>query len=67
MTHIDVFDPPMWSARGHRWLEDVCERYASRVAWVPWYPEVPVGPRNLLQLARGTTDQSATFALAGDR
>jgi arsenite-transporting ATPase len=40
-------------AREERYLREVCDHLASRVAWAPWYPEAPVGPDRLLRFARG--------------
>ncbi len=40
-------------AREHRWIEVVREHLASRVAWVPWYPDAPVGSERLRHLAHG--------------
>jgi len=40
-------------AREQRYLAEVREHLATRVAWVPWYPEPPVGAARLLELARG--------------
>ena len=41
-------------AREQRYLREVQDQLASRVAWVPWYPEAPVGPDRLLEFAHGT-------------
>jgi arsenite-transporting ATPase len=38
--------------REHQYLDEVCERLAARVAWVPWYPDPPVGPVRLRQFVR---------------
>jgi arsenite-transporting ATPase len=47
-------------AREDRYLTEVRDHLASRVVWVPWYPEPPVGAMRLLELARGrSTDVSA--------
>jgi arsenite-transporting ATPase len=43
-------------AREDRYLTEVRDRLATRLAWVPWYPEPPVGPDRLLQLARRTVN-----------
>ena len=43
-------------AREDRYLREVRDHLATRLAWVPWYPEAPVGPDRLLQLARRTAD-----------
>ncbi|MEI6243409.1 MAG: arsenical pump-driving ATPase [Acidobacteriota bacterium] len=40
--------------RERRYLDEVRDRLASRVAWVPWYPAPPVGHDRLLALARAT-------------
>jgi arsenite-transporting ATPase len=34
-------------AREQRYLREVRDQLASRIAWVPWYPEAPVGPDRL--------------------
>ena len=49
-----VRDPVLRERGGReaRYLDEVRAGLASRVAWVPWYPEAPVGPDRLLQLAR---------------
>lgn len=39
-------------AREERYLREVREQLATRVAWVPWYPEPPVGRDRLLEFAR---------------
>ncbi len=47
---------PILRERGQRewrYLREVEDRLASRVAWVPWLPEAPVGAARLLALARG--------------
>jgi len=41
--------------RERRYLREVQDGLAQRVAWVPWLPEAPVGATRLLALARGTT------------
>ena len=41
-------------ASEHRYVTEVTEKYASRVAWLPWQPEEPVGPNALAQLASTT-------------
>ena len=38
-------------AREARYLAEVSSELASRVAWVPWTPEAPIGPDRLLHLA----------------
>ncbi|HEX9083744.1 MAG TPA: ArsA-related P-loop ATPase, partial [Gemmatimonadaceae bacterium] len=40
-------------AREERYLTEVRDHLASRIAWVPWYPDPPVGAGRLLELARG--------------
>ena len=37
-----------------RYLDEVRDRLATRVAWVPWYPVPPVGHDRLLALVRAT-------------
>jgi arsenite/tail-anchored protein-transporting ATPase len=49
-------------ARERRFLDEVRDEHAARLAWVPWYPEPPVGPERLRQFARGV----ATLAVAAD-
>jgi arsenite-transporting ATPase len=39
--------------REQRYLREVRDQLASRVALVPWYPEAPTGPYRLLEFARG--------------
>jgi arsenite-transporting ATPase len=44
--------------RGERerpFLTEVRDSLATRVAWVPWYPDAPVGAEHLLGFARGTS------------
>jgi arsenite-transporting ATPase len=50
----DVRDPVLRErgAREERYVVEVRERLATRLAWVPWHAEVPVGPGRLLALAR---------------
>ncbi|MGE5244065.1 MAG: arsenical pump-driving ATPase [Betaproteobacteria bacterium] len=43
-------------AREDRYLTEVRDHLATRLAWVPWYPDAPVGSDRLLQLARGDAD-----------
>jgi arsenite-transporting ATPase len=50
-------------AREQPYLAEVREQLADRVAWVPWYPEPPVGRTNLLEFVRGRT-QSAPAPVA---
>jgi arsenite-transporting ATPase len=42
-------------AREQPYLTEVREQLAHRVAWVPWYPEPPVGRTHLLEFVRGGT------------
>jgi arsenite-transporting ATPase len=42
-------------AREHPYLTEVREKLAHRVAWMPWYPEPPVGRTQLLEFVRGGT------------
>jgi arsenite-transporting ATPase len=54
----DITDPVL-RERGRReepYLREVREDLATRVAWVPWYPDAPEGPDRLLALARGAAD-----------
>jgi arsenite-transporting ATPase len=49
---------PVLRERGIReqpYLTEVTQQRANRVAWVPWYPEPPVGRANLRQFAWGCT------------
>ena len=49
-------DAPVLRERGQRerrYLREVTEGLAERVAWVPWQAEAPVGASRLLALARG--------------
>lgn len=49
--------------RDARYLAGVRDGLATRVAWVPWYADAPVGPERLLRLARRTAEtQTATPA-----
>jgi arsenite-transporting ATPase len=43
------------AAREQPYLTEVRERLAHRAAWVPWYPEPPVGRIHLLEFVRGRT------------
>ena len=59
----DITDPVL-RERGRReepYLREVRADLATRVAWVPWYPDAPVGATRLLALARGsaTSDREA--------
>jgi arsenite/tail-anchored protein-transporting ATPase len=42
-------------AREARYLDEVQDEHAARLAWVPWHAEPPIGPGPLLCLARGTS------------
>jgi arsenite/tail-anchored protein-transporting ATPase len=42
-------------AREQPYLTEVLEHLSNRVAWVPWYPEPPVGRTHLLDFVRGQT------------
>ncbi len=47
---------PVLRERGTReapYLAEVRQHLASRVAWVPWYADAPVGPDGLRQFAQG--------------
>jgi arsenite-transporting ATPase len=62
----DHVDDPVLRERGARegrYLAEVRDHLAGRVAWVPWYPEAPVGPEPLRRLARGTTVTAMSAAL----
>lgn len=53
----DAVRDPVLRERGQRegrYLDDVRDHLAARVAWVPWYPEPPVGHDRLLALVRAT-------------
>lgn len=53
----DEIRDPVLRERGAReqlYLREVRNQLSSRIAWVPWYPEAPVGPDRLLEFARGT-------------
>lgn len=56
----DVRDPVLRErgAREERYLTEVRDHLAMRLAWVPWYPDTPAGPDRLLALARGAADVS---------
>lgn len=51
----DVHDPVLRErgAREERYLIEVRDQLAQRLAWVPWTPDAPVGMDRLLALARG--------------
>jgi arsenite-transporting ATPase len=58
----DEVRDPVLRARGlaeERYLTEVREQLATRLAWVPWYAAAPVGPDRLLGLARRTADVSS--------
>ncbi len=46
------------------YLAEVRERLARRVAWVPWYPEPPVGSAYLLRFARRVAEPMPAPAIA---
>jgi arsenite-transporting ATPase len=51
----DITDPVL-RERGRReepYLREVREDLATRVAWVPWYPDAPVGAARLREFAHG--------------
>ncbi len=52
----DVRDPVLCErgAREAPYRAEVQEHLASRLAWVPWYAEAPVGPDGLRRFARGS-------------
>lgn len=53
---------PVLRERGARempYLSEVRDRLATRVAWVPWYADAPVGPDGLRQFARGGATHAA--------
>jgi arsenite-transporting ATPase len=59
---------PVLRERGRReqtYLREVEEGLATRVAWVPWYPEAPVGVSRLLELARGSAAGRRDALVAG--
>ena len=45
-------------AREARYLAEVRDEHAARLAWVPWVQEPPIGPGPLRHLARGKIDQA---------
>ncbi|MBI2833204.1 MAG: AAA family ATPase, partial [Acidobacteria bacterium] len=45
-------------AREHRYLAEVHDQWAARIAWVPWYPAAPIGHERLLQFARRSADMA---------
>ena len=38
------------------YLAEVREQRAARLAWIPWYPDPPVGAARLLRFAQGSVD-----------
>jgi arsenite-transporting ATPase len=54
-AHDDVRDPVLRErgAREERYLIEVRDQLAQRLAWVPWTPDAPVGMDRLLALSRG--------------
>lgn len=46
-------------AREARYLAEVRDGLAARLAWVPWHANAPVGPDRLRQLAQGTAPAAA--------
>ena len=52
---VSITDPVLRErgAREQPYLTEVREQLAHRVAWVPWYPEPPVGRTHLLEFVRG--------------
>lgn len=61
----EVRDPVLRErgAREDRYLTEVRDHLAARLAWVPWYPDAPVGPDRLLRLARGESGVSRAAPL----
>ena len=61
-TGADVTDPVLRERAGReqRYLSEVRDRLATRVAWAPWLPEPPVGRARLLRFARGAGDPALT-------
>jgi hypothetical protein len=55
-----------FGARERPYIAEVRERFATRVALIPWKPVEPIGPGRLLELAQGAKPCPA-LALAGDR
>ncbi|ODS56032.1 MAG: arsenical pump-driving ATPase [Acidobacteria bacterium SCN 69-37] len=51
-----IIDPVLHErgARENQFLAEVQNGLAPRVAWVPWFPEAPVGRDRLLVFSRGT-------------
>jgi arsenite-transporting ATPase len=53
---------PVLRERGAReapYLSEVRDHLATRVAWVPWYADAPVGADGLRQFARGGATHAA--------
>jgi arsenite/tail-anchored protein-transporting ATPase len=61
----DVRDPLLRERGAHedRYLAEV-DRLATRIAWLPWCPETPVGPDRLLAFARRTVSVSSASSIA---
>jgi arsenite-transporting ATPase len=57
----DVRDPVLRQrgAREARYLSEVRQHLATRVAWVPWFPNAPVGADRLRRMAQGVADFAA--------
>lgn len=59
---------PMLRDRGELeapYLAEVRDRLAERVAWVPWYPDAPIGAERLLVFARRTTGPPVAASMLG--
>jgi arsenite-transporting ATPase len=56
----DVRDPLLRERGAYedRYLVEVQDQLATRIAWVPWCPESPIGPDRLLAFARRTVSVS---------
>jgi arsenite-transporting ATPase len=63
----DVRDPVLRERGAHeaQYHAEVQDQLAARVAWVPWYPEIPAGRDRLLDLARGTAAVAAANTRPG--
>jgi arsenite-transporting ATPase len=58
----DEVRDPILRQRGaheHQFVTEVRDHLATRIAWVPWCPEIPVGRDRLLAFSRRTTDISS--------
>jgi arsenite-transporting ATPase len=58
----DAVRDPVLRDRGQReirFIDEVRDHLSSRVAWVPWYPDPPVGRDRLLALARASEGVTA--------